>query len=182
MRALGRAGLALGQATRVAGTAVASQTEPIIGGVSMADFGAWLRRLFGHPHVPAPLSALPDDQRPGHGPASFADDNNRFALAMYGHLRQEPGNVSFSPFSIRTALSMTQAGAVGETAVQMRDALRTSSVDERQHAGFAAIIQQLNLAGGGEYEMTVANSLWGQEGAPLRTEFLDLIARHYGNH
>ena len=146
----------------------------------MADFGAWLRRLFGHPQVTGGPSALPNEQSPTDGPASFADDNDRFALAMYGHLRQEPGNLSFSPFSIRTALSMTQAGAVGETAVQMREALRTSSVDERQHAGFAAIMQQLNHAGGGEYEMAVANSLWGQDGAPLRTEFLDLIARHYG--
>ena len=28
--------------------------------------------------------------------------------------------------------------------------------------------------------MAVANSLWGQDGAPLQSEFLDLIARHYG--
>ena len=26
----------------------------------------------------------------------------------------------------------------------------------------------------------MANSLWGQDGAPLQPEFLDLIARHYG--
>jgi serpin B len=146
----------------------------------MADFGAWLRRLFGHPQEPAPVSPPPRDQSPTNGPQRFADDNNRFALAMYGQLRQQQGNVSFSPFSIRTALSMTQAGATGETAVQMREALRTSCSDARLHVAFAEIIQELNTTGGGEYEMAVANSLWGQDGAPLRTEFLDLIARHYG--
>ena len=26
----------------------------------------------------------------------------------------------------------------------------------------------------------MANSLWGQDGAPLQAEFLDLVARHYG--
>ena len=33
-------------------------------------------------------------------PASFAEENNNFALAMYGQLRQRPGNLFFSPFSI----------------------------------------------------------------------------------
>src|SRR5438034_11400161 len=28
--------------------------------------------------------------------------------------------------------------------------------------------------------MAVANSLWGQDGAPLQPGFLELIARHYG--
>ena len=99
---------------------------------------------------------------------------------MYGQLRQRPGNLFFSPFSIRTALGMTQAGARGETAAQMREALRISSSDETLHVAFAEIIQRLNAAGGGEYEMAVANSLWGQDGAPLQPGFLDLIARHYG--
>ena len=114
------------------------------------------------------------------GPQSFAEDNNDFALALYGRLGQRPGNLLFSPFSIRTALGMAQAGAKGETATQMREALCLPSSDEALHAAFAEIVQRLNAAGGGEYEMAVANSLWGQDGAPLEPEFLDLIARHYG--
>jgi len=55
---------------------------------------------------------------------------NGFALALYERLRHAPGNLCFSPFSIRTALGMTQVGARGETAAQMRAALRTSSSDE----------------------------------------------------
>jgi len=68
-----------------------------------------------------------------------SEDNNDFALAMYGTLRQRPDNLFFSPFSIRTALGVTQAGARGET------------------------VQRLNAAGGGDDEMAVANALWGQE-------------------
>jgi serpin B len=113
-------------------------------------------------------------------PASFAAENNDFALAMYGQLRQRPGNLFFSPFSIRTGLGMTQAGARGETAAQMKEALRISSSDDTVHVAFAETIQRLYAAGGDKYEMAVANSLWGQDGAPLQSGFLDLIARHYG--
>ena len=111
---------------------------------------------------------------------SFAEDNNDFALAMYGQLRQRPGNLFFSPFSIRAALGMTQAGARGKTAEEMSEALCLSSLDETLHGAFAEISQRLNAADAGTYEMAVSNSLWGQDAAPLQAGFLDLIARHYG--
>jgi serpin B len=75
---------------------------------------------------------------------------------------------------------MTYAGARGETAAQMREALRFPPTDETLHMAFAEIIQRLKTAGGGEYEMAMAYSLWSQAGAPLLAGFLDLIARHYG--
>jgi serpin B len=62
----------------------------------------------------------------------------------------------------------------------MREALRFSSSDDGLRGAFAETIQRLSLARGGEYEMTVANSLWGQDGAPLRPGFLDLLAGQYG--
>ena len=105
--------------------------------------------------------------------------NNDFALAMYGQLRQRPGNLFFSPLSIRIALGMAEAGARGRTAAQMREALRIPSADDTMQVAFADIIRHLNTAGDGEYEMAMANSLWGQDGAPLKPEFLDLIARRY---
>lgn len=110
---------------------------------------------------------------------SFADDNNAFALGLYGQLRQQPGNLLISPLSVRLALGMAYAGARGETAAQIRDALRVSSSDEALHLAFAETIQHLNAAGGGRYEMAVANALWGRDGAPLQPGFVDLIARHY---
>lgn len=146
----------------------------------MADLGAWFRGLFGTKEGPVPGLASPHMATRPTGPESFAEDNNDFALAMYGQLRQRPGNLVFSPFSIRTALGMTHAGARGETAAQMRAALRISSSDEMLQAAFGEVIQRLNAAGGGDYEMTVANSLWCQEGEPLLPGFLDLIAGNYG--
>lgn len=156
----------------------------------MAGVGVWFRGLFGSKE----LRPGAEEAQPGNadmaivvpkysgtsGAKSFAEDNNDFALAMYGQLREQPGNLFISPFSIRIALGMTQAGARGETAAQMREALRISCSDETLHVAITKIIQHLNAAGGGQYEMALANSLWGQTDAPLQPEFLDLIARHYG--
>jgi serpin B len=119
-------------------------------------------------------------ETPVSAPDPFVEDHNDFALAMYGQLRQRPGNLFFSPFSIRSALGMAHAGARGETAREMSKALRLSSWNETPHAGFAEIIPRLNATGRAQHEMAVANSLWGQEGAPFLSDFLDRIAKDFG--
>jgi serine protease inhibitor len=86
----------------------------------MAGIGVWLRRLFGDSEQQDTSLSL----------ARVQSERNDFALAMYEQLRVRPGNVFFSPFSIRTVLAMAQAGARGETANQMGDVLRLSISDE----------------------------------------------------
>ena len=51
---------------------------------------------------------------------------NDFSFDLYGELasREPTGNLFFSPASISTALAMTYAGARGETAEEMKTALR----------------------------------------------------------
>lgn len=145
----------------------------------MAGLRVWLRGLFGTRENPALVPTPYAGERVG-GAKSFADDNNDFAFAMYEQLRRRPGNLFFSPFSIRTALCMAQAGARGETAAQMRGALSISPSNEALNIAFADTLRHLSAGNGGKYELAVANSLWGQYGEPLLPEYLDLIARHYG--
>jgi len=130
--------------------------------------------------------------------------NNEFALELYAKLREREGNLFFSPYSISTALSMTYAGAGGETAVQMANVLHFPTVPrgvgydpnkepipikstelawskEHFHSAFGAIIRDLNARGAkGGYELTVANALWGQKGCGLLKEFLELVKINYG--
>jgi len=150
----------------------------------MPDVRTWFRGLIGGKEEAD--AGADDDTRLVPGPmgrlemGSFTEGSNEFAVALYGHLRQLPGNVFLSPFSVRAALGMAHAGAKGDTAAQMSEALRLSLPDDVRHAALAEITLRLNAAGGGAYEMEVANSLWGQDGAPLEPRFLDLVARHYG--
>jgi serpin B len=59
-------------------------------------------------------------------------DDNDFAVALYGQLQQRPGNLFFSPLSVRSALAMALAGARGETSGQMSKALCFVASGEEQ--------------------------------------------------
>jgi len=112
---------------------------------------------------------------------AVAEGNNAFALDLYARLRQQGGNLFFSPYSIRTALAMTYAGARGKTAAEMADVLKLSKQQDRLHRAMAAVAAELRSdAGKAHYELHIANALWGQKGEPFRAEFLDLAGKHYG--
>jgi serpin B len=117
--------------------------------------------------------------------AAIADGNNAFALDLYAQLaKTNSGNLFFSPYSVRTALAMTYAGARGETAEQMRKVLHFSLPDDRLHAAFAALAADLNngatVDGQPAYVLTIANALWGQSGFAYNPVFLQLLRQNYG--
>jgi hypothetical protein len=88
------------------------------------------------------LNAMPHAASP-----SKVSNHNACALDLYQRLHAG-SNLVFSPFSIRLALSMTRAGAVGETAAQMavpapvhpRFGTGESAPGARRH-GYAAAIR-----------------------------------------
>jgi serpin B len=88
---------------------------------------------------------------------AVAAANNRFAVDLYGRLAGKEGNLFFSPYSVSTALAMTSAGARGDTLKQMASTLHLP-----------------------RYQLSVANSLWGQKGYPFLPEFRRLQREQYG--
>lgn len=109
--------------------------------------------------------------------------NGAFAFDLYRALREEPGNLFYSPYSISAALAMVYAGARGETERQMQETLHFSLAQDRLHPAFNLLDAQLMAAeddDAGSFQLNVANSLWGQEGFPFRDDFLAGLARHYG--
>jgi len=112
--------------------------------------------------------------------APVVDGNNAFAWSLYDVLRAEPGNRFFSPFSLYTALSMTYAGARGETATQMREALHIGDDDAQHHAGLGALLRDLSGEKEGRaYQLRIANRIFGQLGLAIEPAFLDLVATEY---
>jgi serpin (serine protease inhibitor) len=105
----------------------------------MAGVRAWFSGLFGAKDERLSDTSLPEPHWRIEKLRSFAADHNDFALALYGQLRQRPGNLFFSPFSIRTTLAMTYTGARGVTAAQMGKAVRFSSSDEIVHEAFGEL-------------------------------------------
>jgi serine protease inhibitor len=107
--------------------------------------------------------------------------NNELALDLYGELRQEPGNLVFSPYSISIALAMTYAGARGDTEAQMAQALHCGVAQEQLHYAFAALQARINtVQARGDVRLLVANRLWPQERYAFLEEYLSLVKEFYG--
>lgn len=121
--------------------------------------------------VTAPASGAPAQPVP----TSIVEGNTAFALDLYGKLRSEPGNLFMSPVSISTALSMTWAGARGDTAKQMAKVLHFDLPEAKQHEGQAALLARLSSP-----QLAIANRIWSQNGMPLEAPFAKLTNDQYG--
>ena len=75
---------------------------------------------------------------------AVVEGNNAFAVALYGHLRNQTGNLFFSPESISTALAMAYAGARGNTASEMAKTLHFTLPPDQLHPAMGALLSDLN--------------------------------------
>jgi serpin B len=110
---------------------------------------------------------------------AVVESDNAFAVALYGQLRKQSGNLFFSPESISTALSMAYAGARGDTASAMAKTLHFTLPPEQLHPAMGAVLSDLNAAHEG-YQLSVANALWAQRGYTFLDDFLTLLKNDYG--
>ncbi len=105
--------------------------------------------------------------------SSVAEGNSLFAVDLYGKLRNQPGNLFFSPSSISAALAMTYAGARGQTAEQMARVLHFPGPQDQLPESFRWLLAALRpVAEKPGYRLNVANRLWGQAGYHFLPDFL----------
>ena len=119
--------------------------------------------------------------------ATFAFDNEAFALAAYQKMVPRDGNIVFSPASISIALAMAYAGAAGTTASEMAAALRYTLPPERLHPAFDALDLAINSRGkdkqgadGGPMRLHVVNAAWAERTHTFKDDYLDILATSYG--
>ncbi|MCP3923742.1 MAG: serpin family protein [Desulfobacterales bacterium] len=111
----------------------------------------------------------------------LVNDNTTFAIELYQKLCDSDDNIFFSPYSISTALSMTYAGARGNTRKEMAKALRFTLDRDNLHATFAIIESKLSkIQKAGNVKLNVVNNLWPQKDYRILDEYLSLIKKHYG--
>jgi len=111
--------------------------------------------------------------------ASVARSNNAFALDLYARSRAKPGNLAVSPLSISTALTMTWAGARGETADQMKKALRIEGSAEATLSAEGKLLSALTEPGQ-PVTLRIANRLFADKACQLQPPFLALTGRTLG--
>lgn len=118
---------------------------------------------------------------------ALVSGNTAFALDLYKQVKDTPGNVFYSPFSISMALAMTYAGARTDTETAMADTLHFDLPQAQLHPAFNWIDQELESRGQGAsgsdgqgFRLNVVNALWGQIGYNFEAPFLDTLAENYG--
>ncbi len=113
------------------------------------------------------------------GETAIGQSINAFALDLYASLQSQQGgsgNTVFSPMSISAALAMAYAGANGQTATQMASVLHFSGAADDVEQDFGTLLSDLNAAGqGGNYTLSVADALWGQQGMQILAPFLQTM-------
>jgi len=122
--------------------------------------------------------------------AVVAAGSNAFAAAAYPLLADETqGNLVFSPASVHLVLAMIYAGARGQTAAEMAEVLHFDLEGVSLHSAFNTLDQELGSRNRVEpsnngveprVRLSIANSLWGQEGYEFVPGFLDTLAENYG--
>ncbi len=122
----------------------------------------------------APARAGEEDVR------QLTADNDAFGARLLETVASPRDTAVISPLSVSEALAMTLAGARGETAAQITEAVSLRLPAERLHPAFNALDHSLSALEGPGVTLNVANGLFGQRGMAFREEFLSLLAREYG--
>lgn len=131
------------------------------------------------------VAYIVDPQANPEAVKQLAQSSNGFALALYQALRDEDGNLIYSPYSIYQELLMTGAGAQGETASQMANVLGVDVTDPAVHN----LMNALNKALSSQPEyldetaqplvFNIANALWAQKDYHFEQTFLDTLSANY---
>ncbi len=118
--------------------------------------------------------------------SAVLDANRRFSFALLQAQRQQQpaskpsGNLFISPTSVSQALSMVYQGASGTTATAMQQALQSNDISaESLIGGNAAIKSLLENPEDAQIQLTVANSLWINEGSQIKSDFIEANRRNY---
>ncbi len=119
--------------------------------------------------------------------ALVVEGNSAFAFDLYQALKDNEGNLFYSPYSISSALAMTYAGARTETEKQMANTLHFTLPQGRLHPAFNSV--SLALASRGQetedqdkmgFILKNVNATWGQKNYKFLPVFLDVLAENYG--
>jgi len=127
----------------------------------------------------APKDKLSDEVK------TIVTGTNDFAIDLYRQLAaDDKGNVFFSPASVHTALSMTQSGAGGDTAVEMAKVLQLPKIKPADMArAYGQLIDAINAIPEIEkkpaYQFSVANALWLRQGMQFNKDFTGLVDKDF---
>lgn len=139
------------------------------------------------------MSALSRDTAPDVSETDLTavvGGNTEFALNAFPLLEEDPDkNTVFSPYSITLAVALAAVGANGPTLSEIETAMSFTLRQDSLNPAFNKL--DLLLAskttgtiheedGSRSPQLNIVNAVWAQDGYPILSEYLDLIAVNYG--
>jgi len=107
---------------------------------------------------------------------SVARGNTVFGGRLYNLLREEPGNIIMSPFSVSGVMAMVNAGAGGETATQVTNGMSFPGTKELA-MGYKDAIPALRT--NDNFTLEAANTIFGMEGFDILPGFRETMHQHF---
>ena len=109
--------------------------------------------------------------------------NTQFGFNIFGELILEDRdqNIFISPLSILLALAMSYNGAVGDTSIEMADALEFTGFDlEELNSGFGDLTASIENADS-DIELAIANSIWMNLGFEAKKDFIERNSKYFSS-
>ncbi|MFA6474974.1 MAG: serpin family protein [Patescibacteria group bacterium] len=110
---------------------------------------------------------------------AVVDVNNGFAFNLYNQLKNDSGNVFFSPYSLSTAFAMVYEGARGNTAKEMQAVFQFPTDETDRRIAYQALNDRLTTTNT-DYQFNVANALWVQQDYKLQADYLNTVHQYFG--
>lgn len=104
---------------------------------------------------------------------------NAFNSDLYAQLKNQKGNLIYSPASIESALAMTEAGARGTTATEMTKVLHLPADSNLAASQFSALLSSWAQTDASGPILTVSNRLWAQKDYALLPDYTALTRDKY---
>jgi len=107
--------------------------------------------------------------------------NTKFGFNLFNTLsKQQPNqNIFISPTSVALALSMTYNGVSGETKQEMTKVLEFTGMTPQEINAANQNLQNSLQKNDPNVQVSIANSLWAQQGFSLKPEFLQINQQYY---
>jgi serpin B len=114
---------------------------------------------------------------------ALSSANTAFAAAFFAPAAASVGmgqNIIFSPYSVSATLTMVDAGAVGDTATQIQSVLHLPGTATAIAPAYASLACDDETDGTSQgNELSIANSLWAQQGKSFEHAFVSLLVNGY---
>jgi serpin B len=108
--------------------------------------------------------------------STVAASSNDFSFELFKAIRSDSENLVYSPYGLSVVLSMTMAGAKGDTQQELSQVLHLGLPESRLYPALGALDSSL----AGLNDFTSASALWGQTGRQYEQAFIDLLGETYG--